>query len=182
MKLDPFISLVSCDFYRNQSETDTAFVPQVVREDAAEERPPVESACKPYIMNPGHYDAVSSVTQTVVTATGLELIADLEPVNHCEESVITIRPVNKNMRLAVNSGDVEASIGLWVFLHTFQETVHNRGCDATSFQGQQGCAVKTIPLKLKYDASTQSFTASFVADWAVKYYKFSLEVRSCAFP
>ncbi len=116
----------------------------------------------------------------VMTKQGVEFIASLSQATSGDEAVLSLAPAHLNSSMHIDSGNIEAAIGVWVFLHEFREEWMNRVCDLSSFDGQSHCTVRSMQLQLSYDAVRRAFTASFVADWTLKYYKISVEVMLIA--
>lgn len=149
---------------------------QAIRLDVVTSSPIHHSQCGSRILSPGVQKLALPIALNVTTKQGLQFVAEMDPVRHCEESTLTLTPLFSERRIPVDASGVEASLGVWVFLHTFQDAAWNHTCDAASHEGVSECIVQSTPLRLSYDRNKLAFVASFIAEWSVKFYKISLEV------
>ena len=114
----------------------------------------------------------------MVISGGLEFVAEIGPARYCDRTIITLKPLKSNVAFTSDGGDVTGSLGFWVFLHAFVDEAFDKPCSASSVEGLSRCNISSRPLQFQYDAKANLFTAVFVAEWAMKYYQLSVEVKS----
>lgn len=136
----------------------------------------IQSSCGHMVLSPGMAKLTAPIALNVTTKQGVQFTARMAVASHCAETELTLTPTSKRIRIPVHPRGIEASIGVWVFVHTFTEPIFNVPCDPLSYAGQAGCAVQSTLLPLMYHPIRKAYTATFIADWPVKYYKVSLEV------